>query len=79
MLLHLPGARAAAHAEIFERTAEASLLVPLEVRQRDDNIRVHNRLSYLRFLYKRQIDGNECFIAPLESVRDDHMAAGLQG
>ncbi len=78
MLLHLAGTRAAAHAEVFQRAAEARLLVALEVGQRDHDVGVHDGLADLGLLDEGQIDRDEGLVRALESVGDDDVAAGLQ-
>src|SRR5664280_2662431 len=45
--LHLATPRTTAHAEILERATEAGLLMPLEVRERDDDVGVGDRLSLI--------------------------------
>ena len=47
MHLHLARAGAATHADVFDRAAEAGRFMPLEVGQRDDDIRVHQRSADL--------------------------------
>ena len=79
VLLHLARARAAAHAEVLERAAEARLLVALEVAQGDDNVSVHDGLTDLGLLDQGQVDGHQGLVGALETVRDDDVAAGLQG
>src|SRR5699024_4562913 len=39
---HLAGARAAAHAQVLEGTAEARHLMPLEVVEGDDDVGIHD-------------------------------------
>ncbi len=77
MLLHFACAGAAAHADVFQRAAKTSRLVALEVVERHEDIRVHDRLTNLRLfdvLGARQ--RNELFVEPLEPVGDDDLAAG---
>ena len=78
VLLHLAGAGAAAHAEVFQRTAEACLFMALEMAQRDDDVGIHDGLADLGFLYQREIDGDKRLIGAFEAVGNDHMAARLQ-
>ena len=79
MLLHLAGARAAAHAEVLHGAAEARLLVALEVRETDDDVRVHERaadLGVLHVLAARH--GHLDLVEALEAVGDDRVTAGLE-
>ena len=78
VLLHLSGAGTAAHTEIFEGAAEACLFMPFKVAQGNHHVGIHNGLSDLGFLDKRQIDRNVRLIGSLKSVCNDHMTARLQ-
>ena len=51
VLLHLTGAAAAAHADIFQAAAEAGLFMSLEMGQRDEHIGVHNGTADLGVLH----------------------------
>ena len=50
VLILLAGARAAAHADVFDRAAKAGRLMALEVGQADEHVRIHNRAADLRRL-----------------------------
>ena len=49
VLIGLTGARTAAHADIFDRTAEAGHLMSLEMSQADKDIGVHDGAADLSF------------------------------
>ena len=51
MLLHLSRAASAAHADIFDRSAKARLLMAFEVIQRDEYIRIHYCATDVGFFY----------------------------
>ena len=51
VLIGLTGARTAAHADIFDRTAEAGHLMALEMGQADENICIHDSTSDLGCFY----------------------------
>ena len=78
--LLLAGARAAAHADVLERTAEARGHVPLGVRERDEDVGVHDGAADLR---RAQIlaaaDGHEVVILALEPVGNDALSARGHG
>ena len=77
VLLHFARARAAAHAEVLERAAEACLLMPLEVRERDDNVGVHERTTDpggLAVFAAR--DRHLHIVRALQTVGDDDVTAG---
>ena len=78
--LLLAGARAAAHADVLERAAEAGGRVALGVRERDEDVGVHDGAADLR---RAQIlaaaDGHEVVIVPLEPVGDDALAPVVMG
>lgn len=77
VLLHLAGARTAAHADVFQAAAEAACLVALEVGQRDKHIRVHDGLSDFGLLdVFAALNRHIRFVRALQTVRDDDMAAG---
>ena len=74
---HLARARAAAHADVLERAAEARMLMTLEMRQRDENIGVHHGAADACGLavfaaHDRDLD----IVRALEPVGDDDVTAG---
>ena len=76
MHLHLPGAGAAAHADILDRTADPGVFMALEMGQRDDDIRIHQRPADLGlFNIVAPLDGNGNLIVALQAVGDQDMAA----
>ena len=78
--LLLAGARAAAHADVLERAAEARGHVALGVREGDEDIRVHDGAADLcRAQIFAAADGHEVVIVPLEPVGDDALRAGGHG
>ena len=78
--LLLAGARAAAHADVLERAAEAGGRVALGMRERDEDVGVHDGAADLR---RAQIlaaaDGHEVVIVALEPVGNDALGAGGHG
>ena len=80
VLLHLTGAAAAAHADVLQAAAEARRLVPLEMGQGDEHIRVHDGaadLGVLHILAARH--GHLHLVAALQTVGNDDLAAGGHG
>ena len=78
--LHLARARAAAHADVLECAAKAGVLMALEMGQRDQDIGVHDSRANLGLLnVLAALDRHIGLVRPLESVRNDHMAAGRKG
>ena len=74
---HLARTRAAAHADVLERAAEARFLMALEVRERNDDIRVHHGptdTGGLAVFAAR--DGNLDIVRTFQTVGDDDMTAG---
>ena len=77
VLLHLPGPAAAAHPDIFDRTAKTGQLVALEMVQAQKDIRIHNRAADLRLFYHRAaLDRYRNIIGPLEAVSNQDVASG---
>ena len=78
--LLLAGARAAAHADVLERAAEAGGRVALGMRERDEDVGVHDGAADLR---RAQVlaaaDGHEVIVPALEPVGDDALGAGGHG
>ena len=77
--VHIPLALvgAAAHAQILQRTAEARLLVTLEVVQGDDDVGIHDGTAdHGVFHILAALDGDGHLVGALQAVTDDHMAAG---
>lgn len=80
MLFHLARAAAAAHAQVFDGAAEAGGLVPLEVVEADDDVRVHDGpadLGLLHIFAARH--RHQRLVGALEAVGDDDLAAGGKG
>ena len=80
VLLHLTGAAAAAHADVLQAAAEARRLVPLEMGQGDEHVRVHDGaadLGVLHILAARH--GHLHLVAALQTVGNDDLAAGGHG
>ena len=77
--LHLTGTRAAAHADILERTAKTGVLVTLEVVQRDKYVGIHDRRADLsRLDVLTALDRDVNLIRALQAVTNDDMAASGQ-
>ena len=78
--LLLAGARAAAHADVLERAAESRSRVALGMRERDEDVGVHDGAADLR---RAQIlaaaDGHEVVIVALEPVGNDALRARGHG
>ena len=80
VLLHLPPAGAAAHAQVLDGAAEAGLLVALEVGQGDHHVRLHDGLADLGGLdVLRPRHGHLHVVVAPQAVADDHLAARGQG
>ena len=78
--LLLAGARAAAHADVLERAAEARGHVPLGVRERDEDVGVHDGAADLcRAQILAAADGHEVVIIALEPVGNDALRARGHG
>ena len=75
MHFHLARAGAAAHAEILDRAAEARRFVALEVRQRDHDIRVHQRTADLGGGDVFAVHGDVDVVRALQTVGDQQVAA----
>ena len=76
MLLHLARAAAAAHADVLDRAAEARLLVPLEVREADEDVGVHDGAADLRRLqHAGVLDRHFEFVRAAQTVADDDLTA----
>ena len=78
--LLLAGARAAAHADVLERAAEARGHMTLGVRERDEDVGIHDGAADLR---RAQIlaaaDGHEVVVLALDTVGNDAVRAGAHG
>ncbi len=80
VLVHLAGSGAAAHADVLEGTAEAGGLVPLEVRQGNENIRIHDGTADVGLGAIFAVpDRNRYIIGALQTVTDDHLTSGGDG
>ena len=67
--LHLAGAGAAAHAQVLQRSAEARQLVPLEVGEGDDDVRVHDGRAYLGLLdVGAALEGDQPLVQPPQAA-----------
>ena len=78
--LHLAGPGAAAHADVLQTAAEAGGAVALEVAQRDKHVGVHKGAADLGLLdVLAAFHGDIGLVGALETVGDDHMAAGGEG
>ena len=77
VLLHLPRPGAAAHADVFQGSAHARLLVALEVGKADEHVRVHDGPADFGLLHVlAAFHGDQHLVGALQPVGDDHMAAG---
>lgn len=79
VLFHLAGAGATAHAKVLQRAAKAGLLMAFEVAERNHDVRIHDGLTDLGFLYIGKIDGDKGLIRTFQAVGYDDMASGLEG
>ena len=80
MHLLLAGARAAAHADVLERAAEARGHVALGVREGDEDIRVHDGAADLcRAQIFAAADWHEVIVLALEPVGNDALRTGGHG
>ncbi len=73
----LAGRGAQAHAQVFQRAANARALVALEVGQADDGVGVHGRAANERLLAVFPVDGHGNMVVAKQAVGDDDVAAGL--
>ena len=81
-IVHIPFAPsgAGAHAQILQSATEAGLLVPLEVVQGDDDIRVHNGPADIGLFHIfAAVDGHGHIVGALQTVGNQHMGAGGVG
>ena len=77
VLLHLARAAAAAHAEVLHAATKAGLLMALEVREADHDVRVHEGVADLGLLdVLAASNGDEGLVGALEAVGNDHLATG---
>ena len=65
-----------AHSEIFQRTAEACLLMSLEMVHGDDDVSVCYGSPDFRGLAIFPVEGDFPVVCPLEPVRDDYIGMG---
>ncbi len=80
MLFHLPGATAAAHAQILDGTAKARHFMTLEVRERNHDIGIHDRPPNLgRFNIFTIFHGNFHIIGSFQSIANDNLTARRHG
>ncbi len=71
---HFSGTGAAAHAHVFEGAAEARALMSLEMVQRDDDVRVHDRPADFCFLHVlAAFNRHEHIVRAFQPVGDDDM------
>ena len=77
VLLHLACTAAAAHAQVLHTAAKAGLLVALEVREGDHDVRVHEGVADLGLVHVLAVlHRDEGLVGALEAVGYDHLAAG---
>ena len=77
--LALAGAGAAAHADVFDRSAEARRFMSFEVRQRNENVRVHDRVADFCVLDEFAVPHRHFHVVgAFESVADQDRAADGQ-
>ena len=80
MHLHLARAGTASHTDVLERAAVAGRLVPLEMAQGDEDVRVHHCLADLRFPdVFAALNGNVYVVGSFQAVGDQDVAAGIVG
>ena len=80
VLYHLARARAAAHADVLESTAEAGGFVALEMGQADKDICVHDGAAdFCRLAVFAVRHRHLCFIGAAQAVRNDDLTAGGHG
>ena len=80
VLVHLAGTAAAAHADIFQRSAKAYILMPLEMGQGNQDIGLHNRAADPRCLAVFAVgDGHLHIVRAPKPVADDNLATGGDG
>ena len=80
--VHIPLALvgAAAHAQILQSAAEAGFLMPLEVVQGDDDVGIHDGSADPGGLgVLAAFHGDRYIVGALQTVGDQHMAAGGEG
>ena len=80
VLLLFAGAAAAAHAQVLDGAAEARLLVPFEVVQADDDVRVHNGAADAGFLdVLAALHRHRDVVGAFQAVADQDGAAHRHG
>ena len=80
MLFHLAGTAAAAHADVLQGTAEARLLMALEVGQGHKHIRIHDGASDLGLLHQLTAGHRHIhLVVSLQPVGNDDLTAGGHG
>ena len=75
---HFAGAGAAAHTNVFQRAAKTGTFMPLKMRQRNKNIRIHHSAADFRLPNIGALHGDQCFIGSLQAVCNQNMAAGCK-
>ena len=80
VLLSLSGAGSAAHSNVLYGSAETCKLVPLEVGQGYEYVRIHYCAAYLGVLdIFAALDGDFYVVSAFETVRYDYGTSGAQG
>lgn len=80
VLIHLAGSGAAAHTDVLESTAEARILMTLEMAEAYENIGVHDCTADLGSLENlTTVDGDFHIISALKAVTDNNGAADSVG
>ena len=76
---HLTGTGTTAHTNILQCAAESGTFMAFEMVHGDENIGIHDSAADLGFLDIVTINGDNRFIGTLQTVSNDHMAAGSKG
>ena len=80
VLIHLPGAAAAAHADILDGPAEAGQFVALKMVEGDEDVRVHDGAADLGVFDVFAVrNGHLDLIRAAQAVRDENLTAGRHG
>ena len=73
----LAAARAAAHAEVLERAADACHLMAFEVVEGDHHVSIHKSAADVRLLHVLAVgQGHSHVVRAAQTVRNDHVATG---
>lgn len=80
MHVHLAGLGATTHADVLDGSANAHAFMPLEVREADEYIRIHDGTADFRGLAVDAVgDSDFHFIGASEAIADDDLASRGQG